>query len=397
MRYALGVRADDLAALLEPPGEQVLADLPDEPLTPDAALRLGEHLRARHPPGLVAAALTLHSLRVRAREKFTLADRMFFTRDGLAQASSERTARHHARRFAGRQRLADLCTGIGGDLTGLAIGRSVLAVDRDPAHLRMAERNAAVYGHHDAVRYHEADVRSVTLHEFEGVFVDPARREGGRRFRPGSSEPPLSWCAALAEHVPAIGIKAAPGLPLDLIPAGWEVEFVSEQRGLKEALLWSPELARATRRATLLDAGESLEATGGPPVQCASPGAFVLDPDPAVTRAGVVEELARSLDAWKIDERIAFLSADVPLGTPFGRLLRVEASLPYRLKDLRHELRRLDAGSIDVRKRGSAVDVEGLRRRLRLQGSRRLTLILTRVTDRPWALICRPTGQQGDA
>jgi hypothetical protein len=33
--------------------------------------------------------------------------------------------------------------------------------------------------------------------------------------------------------------------------------------------------------------------------------------------------------------------------------------------------------------------VEDLRRRLDLRGDRQLTVVLTRVLDRPWALICR--------
>lgn len=396
MRYAPRVSGEELAALLDAPGERLLARLPAAPLTPEQALRLGERLRAEHPAQLVAAAMTLHDLRLRARSKFRLAERMVFTREGLEQASSERMARHHAARFEGCGLLADLCTGIGGDLTGLAAGRTVLAVDLDPVRLRMAAHNAGVYGHHGPLRFVRANVREVSLNGVQAAFVDPARRQGRRRVRAGSSEPPLSWCLALHDRVPAVGVKAAPGLPIALVPPGWEVEFVSERRELKEALLWSPALARAGRRATLLDAGRHLDAAPepatAPPVPCAPPGTFLLDPDPAVTRAGVVEELARALGAWKIDERIAFLSADAPLHTPFGRLLQVQASLPYQLKSLRHELRRLAVGSVDIRKRGSAVDTNDLRRRLRLQGDRRATVILTRVADRPWALVCRSPG-----
>ena len=56
----------------------------------------------------------------------------------------------------------------------------------------------------------------------------------------------------------------------------------------------------------------------GPPVAVAPPGPFLLDPNPAVTRAGLVEELARPLAAWKIDERIAFLCTDTAVRTPFA-------------------------------------------------------------------------------
>ena len=118
------------------------------------------------------------------------------------------------------------------------------------------------------------------------------------------------------------------------------------------------------------------------------PGEFLLDPNPAVTRASLVQDLARSLGAWKIDDQIAFLSADVPLRTPFGRALRVIDSAPWNQKQLPARLRELDIGAVDIRRRGLAGDVDQLHRRLRLSGSRRAILVMTRVQDRPWALVC---------
>ena len=114
----------------------------------------------------------------------------------------------------------------------------------------------------------------------------------------------------------------------------------------------------------------------------------IEDPSRGWTRAGLVEELARDLGAWKLDPRIAFLSADEPLATPFGRLLRVDASLPWSLKALRQVLRERGVGTVEVRKRGSAVDVAELTTRLRLRGDARAVVVLTRVAGRPWVLVC---------
>jgi SAM-dependent methyltransferase len=385
-----------LDGLLSPAGQALLGEVMAAPAGPDAELGLGERLRARWPADLVAAALGQRELRLAARAKFRLAERMLFTRPGLEQASAEAVARHRARRYRGAATVADLCCGIGGDLVALAPGRAVLAVDLDPVHLRMAAANAAVHGAGSprrdgpggGVETLLADARDAPLDRVEAVFVDPARRGGGRRFGRGASEPPLAWCLGLAERVEAVGVKAAPGLPLDLVPAGWEVELIADGRDLKEAALWSPALATAPRRATVLPEGWTLTPTPGPPVACAPPGSYLLDPNPAVTRAGAVESLARTLGAWKLDERIAFLSADAPPRTPFGRSLRVEESMPYGLKRLRASLRSLGVGAVDVRRRGLAGDVEELRRRLRLDGDRRATVVLTRVLDRPWALVC---------
>jgi hypothetical protein len=380
-----------LDLLLDAPGQALLAELPPEPAD---ELSLARRLRTRYPAELVTAALGLHALRLRARTKFTRADAMYLTRDGLEQASGEPAARHRARRYVGATRIADLCSGIGGDLIGLAAtgADEVLAVDLDPVHLRMAALNARVYEVPATVRTVLADVREADLTGVDAVFVDPARRAGGRRLRTGESEPPLDWCAALTDRVPRVGVKAAPGLDRATVPSGWEVEFVAAGRELKEAVLWSPALASAPTRATVLTPGEPAReflAVPGGPVDCRAPGEYLLDPSPAVTRAGLVEDLARSLGgAWKIDPMIAFLSADRPLSSPFGRSLQVLDSGPWRQKELAGRLRRLGIGSVDVRRRGLAGDTDALRRSLKLPPGRPATLVMTRVDDRPWALVC---------
>jgi len=381
---------DLLDRLLSAEGRALLDGLPAGPLGPDDALAVGTRLRGRHPAELVTAALAQHELRARAAAKFALAPRMWFTREGLEQASAEPLARHRAGRYAGFARVADLCCGIGGDLCALAPGREALAVDLDPTHARMARENARLHGAGE-VAAACADVRGLRLPGSLGVFVDPARRAGGRRLPAGESRPSLAWCLGLADRVAGVGIKAAPGLPLDQVPPGWEVELLADRRELKEAVLWSPALATTTRRATVFPGPHTLAArprSTGAPVPCRPPGAFLLDPSPAVTRAGLVEELARDLGAWKLDPRIAFLSADRPLRTPFGRLLGVDASLPWNLKRLRGVLRERGVGAVEVRKRGSAVDVAELTTRLRLGGDARAVVVLTRVADRPWALVC---------
>ena len=375
-----------LERLLSDEGRALLAELPPGPLDPAEALRRGTRLRGRFPAELVAAALAQHELRVKAAAKFRQAGRMWFTREGLEQASAEPLARHRAARYAGAGRVADLCCGIGGDLCALAPGRDALAVDLNPVHLRMARENAHVHGAGD-LSVACADVRDLRLPRPLAVFVDPARRAAGRRLPAGDSRPPLAWCLALADRVAAVGVKAAPGLPLDRVPPGWEVELLADRRELKEAALWSPALATGARRATVFPGPNTLTARPGPAVPCAPPGAYLLDPSPAVTRAGLVEDLARDLGAWKLDPQIAFLSADRPLRSPFGRLLRVDASLPWNLKRLRGVLRERGVGTVEVRKRGSAVDVADLTTRLRLRGDAHAVVVLTRVADRPWVLV----------
>ncbi|HEX4090940.1 MAG TPA: hypothetical protein VHZ33_19705, partial [Trebonia sp.] len=395
----------DPTVLLTPPGQELLARLAAEPDGDGSPLALAVRLRREYPADLVAAASAQHQLRLAARAKFTRAMQMLFTRAGYEQSSAEPIARYRAARLGPAGRVADLCCGIGGDLLALAAGREALAVDRDDVHTRLALHNAGVYGQTENVSAVVADVRDIPLDGLDAVFVDPARRSGSgadparrsgsggdparppgaaaggaHRFRAGQSEPPLDWCFALAERVPAVCVKAAPGLPAGLIPDGWEAEFIADGRDLKEAVLWSPALATAPasgsggpRRALVLSASgpHALVACPGDPVPLAEPGEYLLDPNPAVTRAGLVEDLARSLSAGieggstgtgstgtgstgtgsngtgsngtgtvaKIDPQIAFLTLDRPVQTPFARTLRVLDSAPWNEKRFAKRLR----------------------------------------------------------
>ncbi len=376
--------------LLSPAGQQLLDRLRGLDVTPGQALRLAEELRGQYDPGLIAAALTQQSLRMAGREKFSRSQDMYFTRNGLEQASSELVAGHTARRFAGLGRVADLCCGIGGDLIALTqAARQVLAVDADQDTLTFALRNATLYGR-VAVAGICADVRDLDLGRaaIDAIFIDPARRGGGQRMRTGDSQPPLDWCFAQSGHVPSLGIKAAPGLPRDRVPHGWEIEFVAVGRALKEAVLWSPAFATGPRRATVLPGGHTMTARPGADVPVGAPGDYLLDPNPAVTRAGLVQELAREAGAWQIDPMIAFLASDRLIRTPFARTLRVLDSLPWHEKRVAGRLRELGIGSADIRRRGLAGDVPQIHRRLGLQGNKSATIVLTRRDDKPWGLIC---------
>ncbi len=383
MGLAGSPEASSVELLLGPDGPAVLAAAA---AAQGSELQVAERLRKSWPADLVAAALTQGDLRARAAAKFPEADRLLFTRAGLEQASTSRVAAHRAQRFAPYDRVADLCTGIGGDLLALARCSNVLGVDRDPVHLRLAQHNAATLGLD--VRTWLGDVENADLSTVLAAFVDPARRSGGHRLGSSDGSPSLAWCSALAESMP-VGVKTAPGIDHALVPTGWELEFVAEDGDLKESALWSPGLATTSRQATVIDAAgvHSMAASGADAAAVRDVGPFVLDPSPAVTRAGLVADLAAELDAWQIDPMIAFLCATRPTPTPYGKWLRVEASMPWSLRTLAATLAASDVGTVDLRRRGLAGDVEDIRKRLRLRGSRRVTVLMTRVTDKPWAIV----------
>jgi THUMP domain-like len=186
-----------------------------------------------------------------------------------------------------------------------------------------------------------------------------------------------------------LGVKVAPAVPWDELDRyDCEVEFVSLGGELKEGCLWFGPLGRQRRTATVLPAGVTLAAEEpSEREECVEPLAYLYDPDPAVTRAGLVTNLARQIGARQIDPRIAFLTADLAVATPFAKCYRILESLPFHAKRLKDCLRAQDVGHATIVKRGSAVDANALQKSLALKGTRTATVILTMVGDQPLAIV----------
>jgi hypothetical protein len=383
------------AALLTPTGRAALVAAVALDPTEESYLSGFNRLVKRHPAALARAALETALLRRKAGAKFSRADRMYFTREGLEQSSGEIIARHRAERFAPFETVGDFCCGIGGDTIGLAASARIVAVDSDPLRLAMAGENAAAYGVRERVTFRQADMRRIPLPDVRAVFFDPSRRvEGRRRLSVNDYEPPLDVVSDWRGRVPAVGVKIAPGVAWDELDGyDAEAEFVSVAGELKECVLWFGLLASARRRATLLPGRHTLAADGPPPAPRLSPvRTYLYEPDPAVLRAGLVTVLAERLGASQIDPAIAYLTADDLHPTPFADAYRIDEALPFHLKRLRERLRELRVGRVVVKKRGSPLDPAMLTRQLRLAGTESRVLFLTRVAGRPFVLIGQRAG-----
>jgi SAM-dependent methyltransferase len=383
---------DAFTALLTPEGQQLLAALRE--YDPADELSTARRLRRAHDAGLVSAALAQAALRRRAAAKFGEADayRMYFTPSGVEQATRASVARHRAARFAGLgvRRVADLCCGIGGDAIALArAGIETLAVDRSPLTCAVARANAQALGLADRIEVRCADATGVDTRACGAVFADPARRGArGRIFDPEAYSPPLSWAVGAARAAPYAALKVAPGIPHEAVPEDAEAEWVSDRGEVKEAVLWfgtEPGL----RRATLLPGGASLVGGAAPDPQVRPVGRFLYEPDGAVIRAHLVAEAAREVDGGLIDPVIAYVTADEPRATLYATAYEITDVLPFNLKRLRALLRERDIGIAEIKKRGSAVEPEQLRRRLKLEGRNSAVVFLTRAAGSPVMMLAQ--------
>ncbi|MER7622464.1 class I SAM-dependent methyltransferase [Streptomyces sp. NPDC126503] len=387
-----------LTALLTPEGQTLLAALRD--YDPARELAVASRLRRDHPAELVTAALGQARLRQRAVAKFGAADayRMYFTANGVEQSTRASVGAHRAARMEalGVRSVADLCSGIGGDAIALArAGISVLAVDRDPVTAAAARANAEALGLADLIEVRCADVTETDTTGYDAVFVDPARRGGrGRIFDPEAYSPPLSWAVRAARGAPHAALKIAPGIPHETVPEEAEAEWISDGGDVKEAVLWFGTEPGA-RRATLLPSGASLTGRGLPDPEVRPVGRYLYEPDGAVIRAHLVAEVAAEVDGGLIDPTIAYVTADALVPTPYAAAYEITDELPFNLKKLKALLREREVGTLTVKKRGSAVEPEEIRRKVKPKGPNAATVLLTRVAGAPTMLIGRPAGGPG--
>jgi len=369
----------------------LLDSLPPWQSTADVVKTVAELRKAGHEAGVVAAVLSQARLRAKAADKFgPFAARMLFTEDGLEQATRLRVAALHAGRFrdAGLTRIADLGSGIGADALALAaIDLEVTAVERDEVTAAIAAYNLAPWPN---ATVEHADATTFDLAGHDAVYLDPARRAGGRRLtNPADWSPSLDFAFGLG--LPT-GVKLGPGVDRDLIPDDAEAQWVSVDRDVVELGVWTGVLARdgIRRSALVLGAHGTAELSAPADSEDAATGSlgeFLYEPDGAVIRARLIGDLARKLDARMLHPQIAYLTADSAKVTPFASCFRVAETLSLDEKAIKRELKARDIGTLEIKKRGVDIDPAQFRKKLALKGSRSATLILTRLGERRVAIL----------
>lgn len=384
---------DEVRALLSTEGLRLLDGLPRYESTGDVVHMVSELRAAGHPPALVAAVLTQAKLRARAESKFgPFAASMLFTEAGLEQATRLSVAALHAGRFqsAGLGWIADLGCGIGADALAIAaLELEVTAVERDEVTAAMAAYNLAPWSN---ARVELGDAEDFDLAGIDGVYLDPARRDGAKRLKnPNDWSPSLDFAFGLAERLP-VGVKLGPGIDRDLIPADAEAQWISVDHEVVELGLWFGALARPGIRRSALVVGRhgTAELTASDDSEDATAGTlgqYLYEPDGAVIRARLIGDLARMLDGRMLDSTIAYVASDTLAESPFAQRFRIVADFPLDQRTLKREFAARRIGTIEIKKRGVDIDPAAFRTALNPQGDESATLILTRIGGKRRALL----------
>ncbi len=353
-----------------------------------------QSLRRTVAQDTAAAALRQAQLRRRAVAKFgDDAARMWFLPESLEQASRPEVSAHRVGRLrdAGVRRIVDVGAGIGGDTIAFArAGIAVTAIESDSTVSEALLLNVAALGLDDLVHVvpriaHEA---LQDLDEQTALFFDPARRTDGRRiFDPERCSPPLSWIVSFANPVVA---KMSPGLDHAAVPDGWEAEWVSTAtesgRSVVEACLWSPPLATADRRATVIGR-DTVESITGPPDTDLPVGpisSYVYEPDGAVNQAHLVGHVVRATGGALLQPKIAYVTGDSPLPSTLASTYQVLEALNWSKRRVKAALHNYAARDLVVKMRGLRLDPGALRREL-------LPAVHDRAGDPLVLILCRRT------
>ena len=362
-------------------------------------LKIVQRLRKQLAPPIAAVALELAQLRLRASSKFSRAGEMFFTTRGYEQATSERLAQFKSSLLPVGSNILDICCGIGGDLAGFASRHEATGLDLDPLMCEYARRNAALHNRAtprvlcgDAL---EADWGGCDL-----IHVDPDRRHEQRTTDPRFIRPSLKQILERAAGRP-LAIKLAPAtkLPDELKPRVHR-EWIGEGRECKQQLAWLNFVPRATDRksATLVrDDGSyiSVQQSSIParnvPRHCldaADLEAFVYEPHSVVLAARLVDSLANQNGLRRIAPGVAYLSGGAIEATPLLAAFKILSVKPAEIRQVSTELKSLDAGLMEWKKRGVDLSLYETLKKIRTKGRRPLTGIVTPLGEQIACLIC---------
>ncbi|MHA2788745.1 THUMP-like domain-containing protein [Corynebacterium sp. S7] len=311
--------------------------------------------------------------------------------DAAQQATSAIVSELRASKIkqAGARLVHDVTCSIGTEAPAVyAHEMQWLGSDLDHARLRMARYNLG----QDAwlVR---ADA-TVPVSQADVIVADPARRVGGRRITdPAKLMPPLPELVQ-AYQGRELAVKCAPGIDY----SEWEglVSISSVGGAVKEACLYTPGLGTGLRREAIVCDTEGVveRVTDLDPddVDVRAPGRYIIEPDGAVIRAGLVRGWAARHGLWMLDSHIAFLSGEaIPEGSSGFPFIE---TVP--LKKLKQALAAYDAGAIEILVRGVDVDPDQLRKKMKLKGKRSMGVIIARIGSTATAFLCGARERSGE-
>ncbi len=343
-----------------------------------------QHLISDNPDKPIKEILTQIKLQKRNLSKIPISKELLFTEQGVQQASSWNLALYHAKKFNAFNKVADLCCGIGADLINISKGKEqVYAVDLDVDILKLAEYNCRNQNLTN-IEY-QLDRAEDFNKQVDAIFIDPDRRPGSsRKIAPEEYSPPLSKIMELRNICTNIAVKLSPALDYNRLnlPIDSTLEFVSENGTLKEILLCMGELATKNidRKAVLLPSNLTLQ-NSNIKIEVTNIQKYLFEPDAAIIRGGLVQEMGDKIGYDLIDPKLALLTGSQSVQSNYGKIYKVKQIIQFDLKKIRKYVRENEIGELIIKTRGFSESVEKFRKKIKLKGNNSVVMFILRKGD----------------
>jgi hypothetical protein len=373
------------------------------------AVRIAKSLRSKTTPPRAAMVMEQAQLRIRGRQKFELADQMFFTRRGLEQSTGQDIAAYKATRFDGMESVADLCCGIGGDLQALVQRQGAVktyGVDSDELTGLFAKHNAVLavtrLGRQETkqkIRVRCREFANFDVSRFGALHCDPDRRMEERTVSGDRFSPRLQEVLQRIDSQTCLAIKIAPATPApSCLPVSVQREWIGDRRECKQQVIWQGPFTHQSghRTATCVDsnaqvhqfsvAEEEVEQTTE---VISEIGKYLFEPHATVLASKLTDALANENGIARFCADIEYLTGDRPLQDPLLTQFEIVHTLPVDLRAAVKFLNEREIGQIEIKKRGVEHIIYDQFKRLKISGPRRATVILTRIGRKRIVIIAR--------
>ena len=383
--------------LISSEASSLLTQAHEDFLAKRSPLKIAKLLRKSTTVTRAALIMEQAQLRIRAKPKFSLADQMFFTKRGLEQSSGAELSIYKAIQFKNHESVLDVCCGIGGDLLGLAnrnptdLNLITTGIDSDPVTALFAEHNLQQLLETEQIPHTLANVlgqdfTTADLDDFTAIHLDPDRRKARRATDGRHFSPSLTEVFSRVSDSQMVAVKVAPATPMeDSFPAQLHRQWLGDRRECKQQVLWLSSDFPASQRsaAIVMDDGSahSICCEGRSNVErhtTAGLKQYLYEPHAAVLAARLEDHLAAKHDLARIARSIPYFVSDVPIQEPLLAGFQVVEMLRMDFKTVHRYLADKDVGKVELKQRGiDNVTFERFRR-LKLTGSKKATLFLTR-------------------
>jgi hypothetical protein len=324
----------------------------------------------------------------------------------LQQCSGESTARYKAGILKGSA-LADLCGGLGIDTLFLAGSFSkVHYCEIDPVLCGLFAANIHDSADKNSIEVHHGDgiefLHTLSDSTLDWIYCDPSRRDDvGRRVDLFQCQPPVPRYEPLfLAKANAACIKASPAFDITkatkVFKSLAEIQVISVDGECKELLLLLKQGRMPDRipiSAIVLQSNSTrvrryTNTTGLAPhkpeetIFADDLDAYLLDPDPAIVKAGLVWSIGKSHGCAPLSALSPYLtSSHPPTGFP-GRVFKVEKTLAWKRKDVHDYLTSTGIRNAIIARRDFPIKPEEIRSLFGLEEGSREYLFFTRIASK---------------